>query len=549
MIDVATDSWIYFCGTDETETTTKCYWELYIDVILIAASVSINNVLIVASQPNANDNDDSDDSSSSLLLHGFIQFSLLYFSIMNSWYLYSHHYTSRFVGETSKIQSVLVACYVVGMILSVIYCNDNGGSSIYDNNNDEDYIMYYMKHVVQGFSISMIITRVSIFVMVARVAIHIPQVSPLCAFLGFFIGDSILCYTLSAADTQAAPFLWGFVVIMELHIDFFLLVLNGNTTTTTTYSDRDYDDNDYYYNGQSQQHRRHHRLRRSSSLSYDLKLTMDRSWILILAPLGSLMVTVATNPDCRDCSNKVLICSSITLLVLFAFLYFDLQYAALYEQQQQVTSSQRGGSELCRALLLTVIKFLGWSLWTVGACLVILIIRDGRHHRHQRDRTGNPGGDNGDDNDYDYYDEDGGYGYGDDESGNNSIIGVHLLLGWSVGGSLILFLALKLFGQRSRPNGLVQVLWVLACWTPFLVVCFVPSSRTSTTALSIYLILVSSLNIVEAWINLSNTTIEEEERRNGSSESPQQTNNNDERQRLITTSTTTNDSIATYTSP
>ena len=155
---------------------------------------------------------------------------------------------------------------------------------------------------------------------------------------------------------------------------FFLLVLNGNTTTTitATYSNREYDDDYYSYNGQSQQR---HRLLVRSSLSYDLKLTMDRSWILILAPLGSLMVTLATNPDCRDC-NKLLICSSITLLILFAFLYFDLQHAA-YEQ---VTSQRGGGSELCRALLLTVIKFLGWAVWTVGACLVVLIIR-------QRDGT------------------------------------------------------------------------------------------------------------------------------------------------------------------
>ena len=537
MIDVATDTWIYFCGSDETETTTKCYWELYIDVILIAASISINNVMLEAAATSVTSEDQASsihDYSSSLLLHGFVQFSLLYFSIMNSWYLYSHHYTSRFVGESSKIQSMLVACYVIGMLLSTIYCNDGGNSVNHQHDHDDDYM--YMRHV-QGFSISMIIQRVSIFVMVARVAIHIPQVSPLCAFLGFFIGDSILCYTLSAADTQAAPFLWGFVVIMELHVDFFLLVLNGNTTPTTTDRDREY--YDYSYNGILQSQRRQHRLR--SSLSYDLKLTMDRAWILILAPLGSLMVTLTTNLDCRNC-NKLLICSSITLLVLLAFLYYDLQYTA-YEQ---VTSR---GSELCRALLLTVIKFLGWAIWTVGACLVVLIVRDGRHHRHsQQDGTGNAG-DN--DNDYEYDDEGGSYGYFGDESGS-TIIGVHLLLGWSVGGSLILSLALKLFGQRRRPNnGLVQVLWVVACWIPFLVVCFMPSSRTSTAALSIYLVLVSSLNIVEAWINLSSAPIEEEERNGSRSESerqPQQrsNNNDDERQRLISSSSTTNDSVATY---
>ena len=514
--DIISYCWIYFCGIDETETATKCNWELYIDLLLIALALSINNVMIEVSATPAiivTESGSSTPGDSLSILHGFLEFSILYFSIINSWYLYSHHYTSRFClsrgggdATTSKIQSLLTACFIIGMTLSALMCDYSNISSSYhrsSNTNDPTHKISSNEYKsVQLFSLSMIVQRIAVFIMIARVAIYIPLVSPVCAFLGFFIGDSILCYTLSAADISAAPFLWTFVIVMELHIDFFLLVLNNNGREHV--NDENGERITRHRSNNQQQYSR-------ASLSYNLKSTMDRVWIIMLAPFGALIVTITTNPDCTN--DKLLICSSITLMLLFALLYYDLQHTA-YEE---VVSR---GSELCRVLLLTLIKFLGWGIWTVGSCLVSILVRDGhnRHHLDQNDTAGMP-----------------------PPILYDSIVGIHLLLGWSVGGSLILFLALRLFGGRRRRGlrrwyrrGSIEATWVMACWAPFLVV-LIPSRRTDFT-IATYLVIVSALNIIESLINfaeLSSTDYTDEEE-----------NDHDERQRLL--QSTANDSLGVY---
>jgi hypothetical protein len=59
--------WLVFCGSDVTETG-KLYWELFVDVGLVAGSYFLPRVLRKSPNPE-----------------GVVEFSLLYFSLINGW--------------------------------------------------------------------------------------------------------------------------------------------------------------------------------------------------------------------------------------------------------------------------------------------------------------------------------------------------------------------------------------------------------------------------------------------------------------------------------
>jgi hypothetical protein len=371
--------WLHLCGVDSVEST-MCYGELFVDLALVAAASVLFRTLL--------------DHQS---IQGFLEFSLLYFSIINGWYLYAHHFASRFP-ETSHIHWLLVCIFLFALCSGVNYAS---------------YADY-----AREFSLSMIALRMAALFMIARVGCHVTRAGPMCALLGFLTSDAILCFAIAASDETIAPFLWWFAATLEIPSDLLLTVgLSG-----------------------------------SLFIPHNIKATMDRAWVLVLAPLGATAILFATNPKSMD--DPLLLVASLVLQLLFGLLYYDLQASAC----SHVTSQ----SLVHQAILLILTKLLGWTLWTAGACLLVLLTSTS---------TDTP----------------------------VSTAFIHVLLGWSVGGSLILFLGLRLFG--GRPHDQSETFWAISCWTPFVVVSVVPPSRP-LFAIVIYLILLSLLNILEAWPNL-----------------------------------------------
>jgi hypothetical protein len=281
--------WLHLCGTESSEAVTL-YWELFVDFALIAAAGILPDVLKKEQRD------------------GFVEFSVLYFSIINGWFLYAHHFASRFK-EVSRFHCLLIWIFFSGMIFGIL--------------SYDDY---------QRFSFAMIVQRLAFFIMLARVACYVDRAAPLCAFLGFFVADSMLCYALAGVDSQVAVYLWGFAAMLELHIDLFLAIA----------------------------------LNDSIQVPYRLDKTMDRFWAIVLAPVGAMMVALFTQS--RNGNNILFLFSSITLMILFGLLYFGLKEAVCSNMTEQ--------SSVHRALLLMLLKILGLALWAVGGCLLVLVDAD-----------------------------------------------------------------------------------------------------------------------------------------------------------------------------
>jgi hypothetical protein len=366
------ECWLHLCGASDI---SEIYWELFVDIILVAAAASIPYKSA-----------------------GFVEYAIIYLSIVNGWFLYVHHFASRFQ-EKSRSHSVLLWVFILGMVWGVRSIGD-----------------------FQQFSLAMVVLRVAMFVLILRMACAVPRATACCALLAFFTSDSTLCYSLALSDRDAAPFLWGFCAVMELLVDFFLAVA----------------------------------LSEQLQMPYSLQHTMDHFWAVFLAPLGALAIKLFQG------EVTLMHLMAPMLLLSFGLLYYGLKEAAYEKAMEQ--------SRIFRACLFIVLKLLGLSIWSVGACLMSLV----------GDETADLEAD----------------------------------LGWSVGGALIWFLILRLFA--GRPHDSQEILWVLACCSiALLSVCSVYKSTPTAVILSMYVVLVSILNIAESWTSLTmerrRTTVQEEE--------------------------------------
>jgi len=78
------------------------YWELFSDLLLVAAASSIAENL--EEEPN---------------FKGWIKFAILYFIFINGWLLYVHHYNTRFV-DSSLAHCLTLFFYYLGMAGSIV---------------------------------------------------------------------------------------------------------------------------------------------------------------------------------------------------------------------------------------------------------------------------------------------------------------------------------------------------------------------------------------------------------------------------------------------
>jgi hypothetical protein len=264
----------------------------------------------------------------------------------------------------------------------------------------------------RGFSEAMIFMRVSIFLMLSRVACYVDRAQPISALLAVFIGDAILCFALSAAsDVESAAILWGFVAITELHVDLFLAV----------------------------------GLRGPLQIPYRFENIMNRFYAVLLAPIGA----IAIDAFCHTKTNEqcLYIFSSLVLMILFGMLYYSFK--------EDIENRMRQRSHFEKASLLMMLKLLGYTLWTIGACLL------DEPNLHTHSFTSN-------------------------------------VMGWMVGAALFCFFNLR--SLAGRRHNMVEGIWIVFSVAPFLLCHFFQNS-TPLVLLSIYVILVSILNMIETWQN------------------------------------------------
>ena len=167
---------------EEAESGEVGYWELFTDLLMVAAATSIADTL--KDLPT---------------LEGFIEFTLLYSAIVNSWLLYTHHYTSRF-NESSLVHTMILFLYLIGMAISIA----NAGV-------DTKY-----------FSLGTIIQRVAFMCMTFPIYNQIPRTQQFIKLLEGWVLVSTACFVGSYFFPESTVYFWIGAFIVDNSIEWGL---------------------------------------------------------------------------------------------------------------------------------------------------------------------------------------------------------------------------------------------------------------------------------------------------------------------------------------
>lgn len=169
----------------EAEDASVKYWELFLDLLLVAAASATADQL----QENPS-------------LHGLVEFTLLYLSFVNGLSLYSHHYTSRFV-ETSLFHSFVLFIFIMAMGITIV----NAGFD-----------------TARYFSIGAIVQRVSVLVMVIPIAIQLQRARTFVVTFALVIVASVLGYCIAVVDPTLAMLSWTISGFVECMLEVILSI-------------------------------------------------------------------------------------------------------------------------------------------------------------------------------------------------------------------------------------------------------------------------------------------------------------------------------------
>lgn len=325
---LADRSWLHFCGGSldgDVDNPIKIFYgELFSDAALVIAPATMAPLL--------------------LKQRGFVEFALIYFSLVNGWFLYVHHFKARFQ-EQSRIHSILQWIFIVSLVGGVRSCWDLVQPS--DMTEGDRTALY------QKFSVFMGLLRLALFLMFLRVAVHVWQAASLCILIIFFLANSFLCFVLATvSDIHSIVILWTISAMIETMMDLVVTIC----------------------------------LRRRSQIPVAVPFIFDQFWAVVLAPLGSVCVTSSldnftTNHNHNTTFDRCFHGSAVLLMALFGLLYYNLKSG--------VTHRLSNCHRCLQTMALFHMKLVGLSLWTVGAniCIVIKLLasietspRDVRHH-------------------------------------------------------------------------------------------------------------------------------------------------------------------------
>jgi len=157
------------------------YWELFSDLLLVAAASSIAENL----------EEEAD-------FKGWIEFAILYFITANGWLLYSHHYNARF-DDSSLVHCLILFFYYLGMAGSIV---------------NADFEAY------KPFSYAATFQRIAFIALMLMVARSIPKAKE---FAGWIIGFTfVACLLFVAAALLPEEYVivfWSLAAAWEFFIE------------------------------------------------------------------------------------------------------------------------------------------------------------------------------------------------------------------------------------------------------------------------------------------------------------------------------------------
>mmetsp|Transcript_25606 Transcript_25606/g.59470 ORF Transcript_25606/g.59470 Transcript_25606/m.59470 type:complete len:466 (-) Transcript_25606:482-1879(-) len=287
----------------EVEEQSSKYWELFADLILVGTSAAIADRLKDNQSPR-----------------GIEEFVVLYMLVVNGYFLYSPHYTTRFEEGGSLLHSLLLFPFLLGLAI----CTVNASFA-----------------TATFFALGAIMQRFIVIIMLAVVYVHIERArafcSVLCGFAATGIVPLILCMIFKGFQVKL---LW-ITMALETLQGFVLPII----------------------------------LRKEALVPINIEHTQDRMNCLALVMLGETIVS-ATITYRRLAASETTVVDvsryywtlglSFLLIFMFSLLYFHMQPAAHFSGYR--ISRIRG------ILLLFFQKLLGMALLAVGVGVRILVL-------------------------------------------------------------------------------------------------------------------------------------------------------------------------------
>lgn len=169
----------------ENEEGAAKYWELFLDLLMVAAASAIAEGFQEDEQ------------------HGIGNFILFYFLIVNGWMLYTHHVTTRFE-DSSFLHSVILFVYVLGFAVCITNAN---------------------VETIQALAIGALLQRVSILVIYGIIHQQLPRARDFAAMFLRYLAVSTVFLMLSAIFESVA-FMWVATLIETFH-EFWMMLCSG----------------------------------------------------------------------------------------------------------------------------------------------------------------------------------------------------------------------------------------------------------------------------------------------------------------------------------
>jgi hypothetical protein len=172
------------------------YWELFIDLLLVAAASSIADTF-----------KESNNIS---------QFILSYMIIVNGWFIYSYHLSTRFE-NSSFLMSLILFIYLVGFGWSTANIRDfshytttsstptTTGTTATSTNTTDNHNYYEDRNdndAVQEFIRGATILRGSIYIMLISIAVSLPRARYFCTFMSMIVTSGMIGFFIAYIGTQ-----------------------------------------------------------------------------------------------------------------------------------------------------------------------------------------------------------------------------------------------------------------------------------------------------------------------------------------------------------
>jgi low temperature requirement protein LtrA len=157
------------------------YWELFLDLLLVAAASST-----------------ADGLKDNPTMAGVAEFCVIYGMFINCWMMYSCHITTRFEDGT-LLHTLNLFVFLLGFAYSVV----NAG---YDT--------------ASQFSLGAIVSRVSLLIMLLNIYVFIPRARQLSIVMGSSILLVVAVLVVPAIWPDLAPICWWIVVAIETLMEF-----------------------------------------------------------------------------------------------------------------------------------------------------------------------------------------------------------------------------------------------------------------------------------------------------------------------------------------